>query len=97
MFDKAIVRLVLIAAALFGTHSVHNPSAASAQAAGAPVRTVAPTADAQTAAIVDAANAYLTTLSDEQKAAVLFDFMNSEQRARWSNLPEGIVKRGGMA
>jgi hypothetical protein len=28
---------------------------------------------------------------------VLFDFKNAEQRVRWSNLPEGIFKRAGVA
>ena len=97
MLGKTIVRSFLIAAAFYGAHSVHDPSPASAQDAGAPVTTTVPPADAQTNRIVDAANAFLATLSDEQKAAVFFDFKDAEQRARWSNLPEGIFERTGVA
>jgi hypothetical protein len=97
MLDKTIVRSFLIAAAFCGVHSAHDPSPASAQDAGASVTTTIPPPDAQTARIVDDANAFLATLSEEQKAAVLFDFKDAEQRARWSNLPEGIFKRTGAA
>lgn len=97
MLDQAYARLLLIVAALAGAHSFHEPSSAAAQDARAPVTTVVPAADAQTTAIIDAANAFLATLSGEQKTAVLFDFANVEQRVRWSNLPEGIFKRTGMA
>src|SRR5215208_3596941 len=93
MLDQAYARLLLIVAALAGAHSVHEPSSAAAQDARAPVTTAVPAADAQTTAIIDAANAFLATLSGEQKTAVLFDFANLEQRVRWSNLPEGIFKR----
>jgi hypothetical protein len=97
MLDQAFARLLLIVAALAGALSVHEPSSAAAQDARAPVTTAIPAADAQTTAIIDAANAFLATLSGEQKTAVLFDFANVEQRVRWSNLPEGIFKRTGMA
>jgi Protein of unknown function (DUF3500) len=97
MFDKATVRVSLIAAALCGAHVVSDPFPALAQGIGAPVtRAVAP-ADAQTSAIFNATNAFLSTLSNQQRAAVLFDFRDADQRARWSNLPEGIFKRKGMA
>src|SRR4051812_30705775 len=97
MFDKGMVRLVLIAAALFGAHSVSDPSSVTAEVSRAPFTTAVPHADAQSTAIVDAANALIGSLSDQQKAGVLFDFNDLEQRVRWSNLPVGIVKRAGMA
>jgi hypothetical protein len=97
MPDKTIIRMLLVAGALCGSHAVHDPSPASAQDAGAPVTTAVPPADARTTRIVDAADAFLATLGDEQKAAVLFDFTDAEQRARWSNLPEGIFRRTGVA
>jgi hypothetical protein len=97
MLDKATVPILLIAAALYGAHVVSDPFPASAQGIGAPVTSAVAPADAQTIAIVNAANAFFATLSNEQRAAVLFDFRDAEQRARWSNLPDGIFKRKGMA
>jgi hypothetical protein len=97
MLDRAIIRLAAIAVALVGPHPVRDPSPARAQEADAPVTRAVPSVDAQATAIVDAANAFLATLSNQQKAAVLFDFKDSEQRVRWSNLPAGIVRRAGMA
>lgn len=49
-----------------------------------------------TAQIVAAANAFLGTLSDDEHASVLFGFSNTEQRQRWSNLPEGGFERAGL-
>lgn len=46
--------------------------------------------------VVAAANAFLTTLDVTQKAAVLFDWSNSVQKTRWSNLPEGLYQRAGL-
>src|SRR5580692_1357739 len=50
-----------------------------------------------TSRIVAAANAFLATLDDKQRAAVLFNFDDSEQRARWSNLPIGMSPRAGLS
>ncbi|WP_030442000.1 DUF3500 domain-containing protein [Actinoplanes subtropicus] len=47
------------------------------------------------AAVVNAANAFLATLSDDQKAQVLLDFSQANA-TNWSNLPEGIVTRVGI-
>jgi hypothetical protein len=97
MLDKTTVHVLLIAAALCGAHVVLDSSPAWAQGADAPVtRAVAP-ADAQTTAIIDAVNGFFATLSNEQRPAVVFDFIDAKQRARWSNLPEGIFKRTGLA
>lgn len=50
----------------------------------------------QTARIARAAQAVLDTLDEEQRAKVIFKFGDKEQRARWSNLPTGMVKRRGL-
>lgn len=55
-----------------------------------------PPADAQTLAITDAAQAFLASLSDEQRAAAVFDFADNTQRANWSNFPDGPVVRKGV-
>jgi hypothetical protein len=46
--------------------------------------------------VVDAANAFLATLDNTQKSAVLFDYSNTAQKSRWSNLPEGLFTRQGL-
>ena len=61
------------------------PSLSTAQQA-------APTAD-----VVRAANAFLATLSAEQRQKVIYAFDDAAQRARWSNLPTGALSRGGIS
>jgi hypothetical protein len=46
--------------------------------------------------IAAAAKAFLATLDDGQRGKVLFDFKDSGQRKRWSNLPTSMVKRAGL-
>lgn len=55
-----------------------------------------PAADAQTGKAVSAANAFLATLDEAQKKAVLFDFTDAAQRRRWSNLPDKAAQRLGL-
>ncbi len=52
-------------------------------------------AQSDTSKIVKAANAYLGTLDQTQKQAVLFAFDDEQQRVRWSNLPVSMVPRKG--
>jgi hypothetical protein len=68
----------------------------SPQRAGSPTPTSASTAQsAVTAKVVAAANAFLATLSDAERARCMFGFTSS-QRTGWSNLPSGIFQRNGM-
>jgi hypothetical protein len=46
--------------------------------------------------IVNAADAFLSSLDADQRKSVLYDFNDNEQRARWSNFPTGMVPRGGL-
>jgi Protein of unknown function (DUF3500) len=46
--------------------------------------------------VVQAADALLGTLSDNQRKKVRFSFQDEAQRHNWSNLPEGIVHRKGL-
>ncbi|WP_165967491.1 DUF3500 domain-containing protein [Luteimonas aestuarii] len=55
-----------------------------------------PPADLQTLRIVAAAEDFLATLTARQRAAILFAFDDRAQRARWSNLPEGLFERRGL-
>src|SRR6202008_4091623 len=56
-------------------------------------------APAQTATsrMVSAADAFLSTLNEQQRKSVMFAFDDKQQRARWSNLPIGFVPRGGIS
>lgn len=78
----------LIAAALVGV-SLDTLSLASAGGASAPATASTPTADAQTTKAVNAANAFLATLTAAQKQAVLFAWTDNTQRKNWSNFPQG--------
>jgi hypothetical protein len=46
--------------------------------------------------IVGAANAFLATLDDTQRAKLNFDFNDAAQRKRWSNLPVNMAERRGL-
>lgn len=48
------------------------------------------------AATVSAANAFLATLNETQRAKAVFAFGDDAQRKRWSNLPSGIYQRAGL-
>lgn len=56
----------------------------------------ADTANGPTAVAAAAANKFLATLDDAQRANVVYDFHDEAQRKRWSNLPVGAVPRGGL-
>jgi len=53
-------------------------------------------ADPTAQKIVGAADAFLRSLSDQQRKAVLFAFNDNSQRAKWSNFPNGIFPRSGL-
>ena len=48
------------------------------------------------AAIVSAAYAFLGTLSATEKSAALYDWSNTQQKTKWSNLPQGLYTRAGL-
>jgi Protein of unknown function (DUF3500) len=54
-------------------------------------------AQTATSRIVNAANAFLSTLDDKQRQSVLFAFDDAQQRKRWSNLPISMVPRSGIS
>jgi len=51
---------------------------------------------ATTPRIVAAASAFLATLDDRERAAVLFERSDTAQQKRWSNLPGGTFTRAGI-
>lgn len=46
--------------------------------------------------MVSAAEAFLATLNTEQRDAVSFDWTDTAQKQRWSNLPSGSFDRAGL-
>lgn len=54
------------------------------------------TSTGTTASIVAAANAFIATLSDAQRARTVFVAGDATQRTRWSNFPTGIFQRNGV-
>ena len=79
-----------------------TPGASAAASPGTPSSaataetTSTATGAAATPAIVAAANAFLATLSDSEKTSVQFDWTDTDQKQRWSNLPEGLFDRAGL-
>ncbi len=60
-----------------------------------PVRVEAAKESDTTGKTVAAAKAFLATLDDAGRAKVSFDF-KSDQKSKWSNLPEPMYKRNGL-
>src|SRR6516164_6788920 len=58
--------------------------------------TFAQAAGKATAEAAAAAKKFLTTLDETQRGKVVFDFKDSAQRKRWSNLPTTMVPRAGL-
>ena len=73
-----------------------STTAAAATASRAASATASGTAQDATPKIVAAANAFLATLDSTQKASVQFEWSNTAQKQRWSNLPEGLYTRAGL-
>src|SRR5712691_9461769 len=67
----------------------------SIQRAGSPTPASLAAQGAVTARVVAAANAFLATLGDAERARCTFGFTSS-QRTGWSNLPTGIFQRNGL-
>ncbi len=74
---------------------VSTPATGAAPTGEATARATTPSQDA-TPRIVAAANAFLATLDNNQKSSVMFDWSNTAQKQRWSNLPEGAFERAGL-
>lgn len=80
-------RFVAVAAAGMATLSLHaRPSFAQT-----PV-----SADTAIDQIVTAENAFLETLSDDERSTVLFDWSDDEQKRNWSNFPAALDPRDGL-
>lgn len=78
------------------TTATADTTATDATTATADTTATAPAEGDATPAIVAAANAFLDSLTDDERTAVLFDFTDTAQRQKWSNLPEGLYERDGL-
>lgn len=54
------------------------------------------TTDSTIADTTDAADAFLTTLSDEQREQLLYDYDDETKSTSWSNFPVTFVERAGL-
>ncbi|QDU90467.1 hypothetical protein Pla175_38720 [Pirellulimonas nuda] len=84
---------VAIALLLAAAWSARTACGESGVAAAAP----AAEAGAPTAKIVSAADLFLDALEEPQRSKTVYKFDDDAQRARWSNLPVGMVPRGGIS
>ena len=96
-----VIRVCALALLLSACSQPGQPSASSANVSAAPTaaNVVAPAAaDAAdtTTKVVAAAEAFLATLDDAQRAKVSFEYTNETQRKLWSNLPAPMVQRAGL-
>jgi Protein of unknown function (DUF3500) len=103
MFIGNTLSILLLSAALTAcgaatvsttTSGTATTGATSGTATPGPVTSTA--ADAQTVKVVDAATAFLSSLSAAQQSTVSFAYSDSAQRSHWSNFPTGIFQRNGL-
>lgn len=100
-FDRRTLvrRGAALGAGLAGVSGLAWRGLAAQQASPSPAASpvLSPTTAQDTAPqIVAAANAFLATLDSSQKSTVLFDWSNTAQKQRWSNLPQGLFQRDGL-
>lgn len=97
-----VIAVVLMAAVAF---IINNPRVATGLALGvntSPVKLELRNSykpretDAKTRAIVAAADRFLASLDATQTEAASYAFSDNAQRSNWSNLPEGMIPRGGL-
>lgn len=73
-----------------------STSAAAASASATSAASSAASGEQATAAIVASTEAFIATLSDSEKSSALFQFSDSGQRQKWSNLPASLYERSGV-
>ena len=83
-----------IGAVVFGVFVAVAASVPAQRGAASPTSTSAAATDVSSR-IVASAQKVLATLDEARRAKIQFP-LNSEQKARWSNLPSGIFKREGI-
>jgi hypothetical protein len=91
-------RVALIVTLAAGAFSLTHGTLVAQESAEIAIRDSfdVPAADAKSEALVAAAERFLTTLSDEQRASAVYAFTDNAQRRNWSNLPVGMSQRNGV-
>ncbi|MFE2311746.1 DUF3500 domain-containing protein [Streptomyces sp. NPDC059441] len=96
---RALVLAACAALAATGCTALNSASPTAELAAKAPIPASAArhgAGGANTAQVVAAADAFLATLSDEQKDTALYDFDDAAKKTGWSNFPTPVVARNGL-
>jgi hypothetical protein len=88
MHKTVLLTAALLMAAACGSFALAAPASPGE---------VSATTEAQAQAVVKAADSFLNLLSSDQRQKVLYSFDDSGQRARWSNFPTTVVRRGGIS
>jgi hypothetical protein len=73
-----------------------TPAAIGLLQRASPPPPVTPATTSATTQIVAAANAFIATLSEAERAKLVFPFGDKEQTQKWSNFPTGIYARAGI-
>ncbi len=89
-------RLVAGLASLLASAIVLGPISAPAQVSPSSAESRPAGPGPLAAAAARAADAFIATLDDRQRARVQFAFDDEAQRKNWSNLPTGIYQRKGL-
>lgn len=79
-----------------GDESTSSSSSASETTPTSTTSSTASTAGANTTEVVAKANAFLDTLSEEQRSSVVKDAATTEAASSWSNLPAALSPRQGV-
>jgi Protein of unknown function (DUF3500) len=93
LVSVALVSCARPGATTSNSNAIAVPTLTKPAATAVPV--AAPATDT-TVKVVAATEAFLATLDDAQKKAVMFEYTDSTQRAKWSNFPTGLFQRAGL-
>ncbi|MDN4482819.1 DUF3500 domain-containing protein [Demequina lignilytica] len=91
------VGLATTLAACSATDDSSTTESTTSTASTASTAVTAASEDSNTAEVVAAAEAFLATLDEDQLALVQLSYDDLEDKANWSNLPNGQVDRPGLA
>ncbi|MGY2065642.1 DUF3500 domain-containing protein [Blastococcus sp. SYSU DS0619] len=81
-----------------GATSAGSTASSSSTGTSSTADAVTAAADgSNTAEVVAAAEAFMATLTDDQLATLQYDYSDTEAKSNWSNLPEGMIQRNGVA
>ena len=92
----SVAATVVVAAACSPGDSGDTAATSSSSSASTTADTSTAADGTTTRAVTAAANAFLDTLDAGQKDTVLFDWTDTEQKQRWSNLPPRLFSRAGL-